>query len=94
MKLRLETSRLLLYRAGELHRSGKRCDDAVAMSKLWISEAAVQSGLDAMQIFGGAGVVSDTGRRCACCATRSLRASSRAPRRFSARSSRACWGLP
>jgi alkylation response protein AidB-like acyl-CoA dehydrogenase len=61
MKLRLETSRLLLYRAGELHRSGKRVDEAVALSKLWISEAAVQSGLDAIQIFGGAGMAADTG---------------------------------
>ena len=61
MKLRLETSRLLLYRAGELHGEGKRCDEAVALSKLWISEAAVQSGLDAIQIFGGSGVVTDTG---------------------------------
>jgi alkylation response protein AidB-like acyl-CoA dehydrogenase len=61
MKLRLETSRLLLYRAGELHRAGKRCDEAVALSKLWISEAAVQSGLDAIQIFGGSGMVTETG---------------------------------
>jgi alkylation response protein AidB-like acyl-CoA dehydrogenase len=61
MKLRLETSRLLLYRAGELHRDGKRCDEAVALSKLWISEAAVQSGLDAVQIFGGSGIVTETG---------------------------------
>ena len=61
MKLRLETSRLLLYRAGELHRQGKRCDEAVALSKLWISEAALQSGLDAVQIFGGSGIATDTG---------------------------------
>lgn len=61
MKLRLETSRLLLYRAGELHRQGKRCDEAVAMSKLWISEAALQSGLDAVQLFGAAGVATDSG---------------------------------
>jgi alkylation response protein AidB-like acyl-CoA dehydrogenase len=61
MKLRLETSRLLLYRAGELHRSGQRCDEAVAMSKLWISEAAVQSGLDAIHIFGASGMATDTG---------------------------------
>lgn len=61
MKLRLETSRLLLYRAGELHRQGKRCDEEVALSKLWISESAVQSGLDAIQIFGGSGIVEDTG---------------------------------
>jgi alkylation response protein AidB-like acyl-CoA dehydrogenase len=61
MKLRLEAGRLLLYRAGELHRAGKRCDEAVALSKLWISEAAVQSGLDAVQIFGASGVATDTG---------------------------------
>jgi len=61
MKLRLETSRLLLYHAGELHRQGKRCDLAVAMSKLWVSEAALQCGLDAVQIFGGTGTVTDTG---------------------------------
>jgi len=61
MKLRLETSRLLLYRAGELHRAGKRSDEAVALSKLWISEAALQSGLDAIQLFGGGGMATDTG---------------------------------
>ncbi|HVP66498.1 MAG TPA: acyl-CoA dehydrogenase family protein [Anaeromyxobacteraceae bacterium] len=61
MKLRLETSRLLLYRAGELHRAGQRCDEAVALSKLWISEAALASGLDAVQLFGGAGMATDTG---------------------------------
>jgi alkylation response protein AidB-like acyl-CoA dehydrogenase len=61
LKLRLETSRLLLHRAGELHRAGKRCEEAVALAKLWVSEAAVQSGLDAVQIFGGLGVVSETG---------------------------------
>jgi L-prolyl-PCP dehydrogenase len=61
MKLRLETSRLLLYRAGELHRAGKRCDEAVALSKLWISEAALQSGLDAVQLFGGTGMMPESG---------------------------------
>jgi alkylation response protein AidB-like acyl-CoA dehydrogenase len=61
MKMRLEVARLLLYRAGELHRAGKKCDEAVALSKLWISEAAVQSGLDAVQIFGGSGIALDTG---------------------------------
>ena len=61
MKLRLEVARLLLYRAGELHRAGKRCDEAAALSKLWMSEAALQSGLDAVQIFGGAGIVTGGG---------------------------------
>jgi alkylation response protein AidB-like acyl-CoA dehydrogenase len=31
------------------------------MCKLWVSEAAVQSGLDAVQIFGGSGVTMETG---------------------------------
>ena len=62
MKLRLETSRLLLYRAGELHRDGKRCEQEIALSKLWISECAVQSGLDAIQIHGGMGVPVRPGR--------------------------------
>jgi alkylation response protein AidB-like acyl-CoA dehydrogenase len=61
MKMRIETSRMLLHRACDLHRSGRRCEQAVAMSKLWISEAAVQSGLDAVQIFGGSGVATETG---------------------------------
>jgi alkylation response protein AidB-like acyl-CoA dehydrogenase len=61
MKLRLEVSRLLLYRAGELHRAGKRTDEAAALSKLWISEAAIESGLDAIQIFGASGITADTG---------------------------------
>ena len=61
MKLRLETSRLLLYRAAwQLGRS-RRCEQELALSKLWISECAVQSGLDAVQIFGGSGVVTDSG---------------------------------
>jgi alkylation response protein AidB-like acyl-CoA dehydrogenase len=57
MKLRLEVGRLLLYRVGELSREGRRCDEAAALSKLWISEAAVQSGLDAVQVFGATGML-------------------------------------
>ena len=33
----------------------------MALSKLWISEAAVLSGLDAIQIFGGSGMTPETG---------------------------------
>jgi L-prolyl-PCP dehydrogenase len=61
MRLRLETSRLLLYHAGELHRQGRPCEPEVAMCKLWISECAVQSGLDAVQLFGATGVIADGG---------------------------------
>ncbi|NIA00473.1 acyl-CoA dehydrogenase family protein [Massilia sp. CCM 8734] len=60
-KLRLETSRLLLYRAGWLYDQDLPHEEAIAQSKLWVSECAVQCGLDAIQIFGGAGVCSETG---------------------------------
>ncbi len=61
MKLRLEASRLLLYHAGWLYQQGKRCDLEVALSKLHITESAVQSSLDAIQIHGGYGCMSDLG---------------------------------
>lgn len=60
-KLRLETSRLLLYRAGWLYDEGEPYEEAIAQSKLWISESAVRCGLDAIQVFGGSGVSSATG---------------------------------
>ncbi|MGQ0715417.1 MAG: acyl-CoA dehydrogenase family protein [Gemmatimonadaceae bacterium] len=55
MKLRLETSRLLLLKA-TMSQANDR-DGALdgAMAKLYISDAAVQSGLDAIQIHGGYG---------------------------------------
>jgi len=61
MKLRLEASRLLLYRACWLF---DKCKDAVldiSLSKLAVSEAAIQSSLDAIQIHGGIGYISDAG---------------------------------
>ena len=61
MQLRLEAARLLVYRA--CWSVGQTRDAAVAVSlaKLAVSEAAVQSGLDAIQIYGGLGVIADTG---------------------------------
>lgn len=61
MKLRLETARLLLYRAGWLYDNAKPCEEAIALSKLWISESAVQAGLDAVQLFGGTAIIAGTG---------------------------------
>ncbi len=61
MKLRLETSRLMVCRAAWLHREGKRCAEAAALAKLCVSEAVVQSGLDAVQVFGAAGVTASSG---------------------------------
>lgn len=53
MRLRIETARLLLYKAVWLYDQGKACEDVVALSKIWIAESAVQIGQDAVQIFGG-----------------------------------------
>jgi alkylation response protein AidB-like acyl-CoA dehydrogenase len=61
MKLRLEAARLLLYRACWTLDQGRDARLDVALAKLAVSEAAVQSGLDAMQIFGGLGVASESG---------------------------------
>lgn len=55
MKLRLETSRALLYRAAWAHGTGEPSALDGALAKLHISEAAVQSSLDAIQIHGGYG---------------------------------------
>jgi alkylation response protein AidB-like acyl-CoA dehydrogenase len=61
MKVRLEAARLLLYRACARIDSGKDARIDVAMAKLAVSEAAVQSGLDAVQLFGGGGVTTEMG---------------------------------
>ncbi len=61
MKLRLEASRLLLYKACWSFQHGERSVIDVAMSKIAVSEAAVQAGLDAITVFGGAGYKTATG---------------------------------
>lgn len=55
MKLRLETSRMLLYRAAWAHGRGEPNALEGALAKLGISDAAVVSSLDAIQTFGGYG---------------------------------------
>lgn len=55
MSMRLDAARLLLYRACWLRDTGDAATAEIAMSKLAVSEAAVQSGLDLIQIFGGIG---------------------------------------
>ena len=61
MKLRLEAARLLLYFACWLLDRGEEAMLTVSMAKLAVSEAAVQSGIDSVQIHGGRGVISETG---------------------------------
>ncbi len=61
MKQRLEASRLLLYQACWKMDRGQEAVMEVSLAKLAISEAAIQSGLDAIQIHGGMGYVTETG---------------------------------
>jgi alkylation response protein AidB-like acyl-CoA dehydrogenase len=61
MRVRLESARLLLWRAcWHLEHNGSAGADA-AMAKLAISEAAVESAMDAVRIFGGDGIRDDRG---------------------------------
>jgi alkylation response protein AidB-like acyl-CoA dehydrogenase len=59
MKLRLETARPLVYQIGWLKQQGKNAEMEAAMAKLYVSEAFVQSCLDAVQIHGGYGFTTE-----------------------------------
>jgi alkylation response protein AidB-like acyl-CoA dehydrogenase len=61
MRVRWETSRLLLYRFASLKRARGAALAEAAMTKLSISEAWVQSCEDAMRIYGGHGYLTQTG---------------------------------
>ena len=61
MKLRLESARWLLYRACWERDQGRQGTLDVALAKLAVSEAAVQSALDAIQIHGGIGYCEESG---------------------------------
>lgn len=61
MKLRLETSRLLLYKAAWMMDVGQSAALQAALTKLQISEAFVASSLDAIRIHGGRGYLSEAG---------------------------------
>jgi alkylation response protein AidB-like acyl-CoA dehydrogenase len=59
MEVRLETGRLVLYKAAWLKSQGKHPLRESSIAKLYVSEAAVQSCLDAIQIFGGYGYMTE-----------------------------------
>jgi L-prolyl-PCP dehydrogenase len=61
MHVRLEAARLLLYKGAWslTHETNARRD--AAMAKLYLSEAAVQSSLDALQLHGGYGYCTEYG---------------------------------
>jgi alkylation response protein AidB-like acyl-CoA dehydrogenase len=59
LRVRLEAARLLLWRACWLLEQNQPAKAEVAMAKLAISEAAAESAMDAVRIFGGDGIRSD-----------------------------------
>jgi alkylation response protein AidB-like acyl-CoA dehydrogenase len=59
MKLRLETARLLLYRLGCLLDSGQPATLDSALVKLYLSDSYVRSSLDALQVHGGYGYMTE-----------------------------------
>lgn len=59
MKLRLDTARLLLYRLGWLIDAGKPTALESALVKLYLSESYVRSSLDALQVHGGYGYMTE-----------------------------------
>ena len=61
MKLRLETAQLLLYKAAWLKSKGQSSATEAALANLHVSEAFVESSLDAIRIHGGKGYLSEAG---------------------------------
>ncbi|MEN0047845.1 MAG: acyl-CoA dehydrogenase family protein [Bacteroidota bacterium] len=61
MKLRLETSKLLLHKMVWLKEQGKPCVMEASLLKLQLSESFVASSLDAIRIHGGNGYLTDYG---------------------------------
>jgi alkylation response protein AidB-like acyl-CoA dehydrogenase len=59
MRVRLVTSRLLLYRLAWLWSQGRPSPDEAAMVKLHVSESFVRSSLDALQVHGGYGYMTE-----------------------------------
>jgi len=58
MKTRLDLSRMLLYRAAAAKDAGRAPVEA-AQAKLFISEAFLESSIDAVRVAGGAGYLAD-----------------------------------
>lgn len=61
MQTKLETSRLLLHKSCWLMDQGRAAGLEGALAKLCVSEAAVEVGLDAIQLFGAEGCIAEIG---------------------------------
>jgi len=60
MKLRLETARLLVYQQAWRKAQGRSSPLDAAMVKLHVSECYLKSSLDALQIHGGYGYMTES----------------------------------
>lgn len=61
MQLRLETSRMLIYRFGAAKSQGGDASAEAAMAKLHVSESYLANALDAVRTFGALGYITETG---------------------------------
>lgn len=61
MKVRLEISRLLMYKVAHEKMKGKNVFLDSSIAKLYISESLVQNSMNAMEIFGGYGYMKEYG---------------------------------
>jgi alkylation response protein AidB-like acyl-CoA dehydrogenase len=59
MKHRYETARLLIYKVGWLMQSNKLADMDAAMAKFYVSEPFGKSCLDAIQVHGARGFLTE-----------------------------------
>jgi len=59
MATAVEAAKLLVYRAADLRAKGLTCGAEASMAKLFASRTAVQTAIEAVQIFGGYGYTED-----------------------------------
>lgn len=59
MKVRYDTARMMVYRIGWLKQLGKNADGEAAIAKLYTSESFVKNCLDAVQVHGGYGFMTE-----------------------------------
>ena len=59
MATAVEASRLLVYRAADLRSRGISCGKEASMAKLFASKTAVETSIEAVQVFGGYGYTED-----------------------------------
>lgn len=59
MGTEMEASKLLTYQAAALFQRGKPCEKEASMAKMFSSRAAVQTAIEAVQVYGGYGYTED-----------------------------------